>query len=408
MRTLNFVQADKDEPTFTNNCINYKNENFCKKNEPTFTKDCISYKYENYCTMVTTSTTISPSTAPTSSVPIQENSTELIRSVDVLLLGVAILFLAIALFVRQKSARLKHELAKCRAVEVEQHNEIQSLKKQQAQSELHQRPSTEIESIIDDVEVARPQDNSFPYTFKATVYRAPKSDEFIETCADMALVNLSDQIFTISDGVSQAFNSARWSELLVQHVITSCDTPSLIESIPRIARFWDDDCNELLKNEDSQSFARQKQLQGSQSTLASLRLFNRNHELFWRFHTVGDSLLMIVDTSDTPNLVQRSIPFSKVDDFPVSPDTLSTKAPHLRGHIKTFEILAAENQMLLLMTDALARYAVSHGSSGFDIGDIFPFLGKTDTDFADWLQNARQNGLGDDDSTLIMICRLDE
>lgn len=388
MRPVNFVRADKEEPTFTDNCFEYKNENYCKT--------------------VTTSTTISPGSAPASRVPIQENSTELIRSVDVLLLGVAILFLAIALFVLQKSARLKQKLADLRRVVVANHEEIRELKEQLDQSEFRQWPSKEIESTINGEAMARRQDNSFPYTFDASVYRAPKSDELIETCADMAIVNISDQIFTIADGVSQAFNSARWSELLVRNITTGCDTPTLIESIPEIARSWDDDCNALLQNEDPQSFTRQKQLQGSQSTLASLHLFNRNNELFWRFHTVGDSLLMIVDTSEIPNLVQRSIPFTKVDDFPVSPDTLSTKAPHLRGHIKTFEIPAAENQMLLLMTDALARYAVSHGSSGFDIGNIFPFLGKTDTDFADWLQNARQNGLGDDDSTLIMISRRDE
>ena len=112
---------------------------------------------------------------------------------------------------------------------------------------------------------------------------------------------------------------------------------------------------------------------------------------------------MIVDSVDNANLVQRFMPFTKVEDFPSGPDILSTKAPHLRGHIKTFEIPATESQKLLLMTDALARYAVSHGSPGIDIDSIFPFLGGSDTDFTEWLQNARQDGLGDDDSTLIMI-----
>ena len=383
MFVRNFVKVDKDEATFTDNCFIWKNEKYCKT--------------------VTTSTTISPSIAPSSSVPIQGNTTDLIRSVDVLLLGVAILFLAIALIMRQKSARLKHELAKSRKVREAQHIQIRSLKEQRDQSEFRQRLSTEIESTINDVAVARPQDNSFSYTFDATIYRAPKSDEILETCADMAIVNISDQIFTIADGVSQAYNSARWSELLVQNITTGCDTPTLIESIPTIAQYWNADCEKLLQNEDPQSFTRQKQLQGSQSTLASLRLFKRNHDLCWRFHTIGDSLLVIVNASDNPNLVQRFMPFTKVEDFPSGPDILSTKAPHLRGHIKTFEIPATEGQKLLLMTDALARYAVSHGSPGIDIESIFPFLGGSDTDFADWLQNARQNGLGDDDSTLIMI-----
>jgi len=376
MFALNFVQVDKDEPTFTDNCF--------------------IFKVEKYCTTDATSTTISPSIAPSSSVPIQENNSDLIRSVDVLLLGVAILFLAIALIMRQKSASLKHELIKWRKVREALHNEIRSLKEQRAQSELHK-------PLPSEKEPTGPIDHSFPYTFDTTVYRAPKSDEILETCADMAHVNTSDQIFTIADGVSQAFNSARWSELLVQHVTSSCDTPTLIESIPGIARSWDADCEELLQNEDPQSFTRQKQSQGSQSTLASVRLFERNHDLYWRFHTIGDSLLVIVDASDSPNLVQRFMPFTKVEDFPSSPDILSTKAPYLRGHIKTFEIPALESQKLLLMTDALARYAVFHGSPGIEIESIFPFLGGSDTDFADWLQTARQNGLGDDDSTLIMI-----
>jgi hypothetical protein len=385
MFVQNIVQVDKDEPTFADNCF--------------------IFKVEKYCTAVTTSTTISPSIAPSSSVPIQENNSDLIRSVDLLLLGVAILFLAIALIMRQKSASMKHELIKGRKVRDVQHNEIRSLKEQLAQSELRQPPTQppKPNPPIGDSERPKTQDHSFPYTFDAIVYRAPKSDEIPETCADMADVNSSDQIFTIADGVSQAFNSARWSELLVQHVTSSCDTPTLIEFIPKIAQYWDADCEELLQNEDPQSFTRQKQSQGSQSTLASVHLFERNHDLCWRFHTIGDSLLVIVDASDSPNLVQRFMPFTKVEDFPSSPDILSTKAPYLRGHIKTFEFPASESQKLILMTDALARYVVSHGSPGIDIEGIFPFLGGSDKDFADWLQDARQNGLGDDDSTLIMI-----
>ena len=120
MFVRNFVKVDKDEATFTDNCFIWKNEKYCKT--------------------VTTSTTISPSIAPSSSVPIQGNTTDLIRSVDVLLLGVAILFLAIALIMRQKSASLKHELIKWRKVREALHNEIRSLKEQRAQSELHKPP----------------------------------------------------------------------------------------------------------------------------------------------------------------------------------------------------------------------------------------------------------------------------
>ncbi len=114
MFALNFVQFDKDEPTFTDNCF--------------------IFKVERYCTADTTSTTLSQSIAPSSSVPIQENNSDLIRSVDVLLLGVAILFLAIALIMRQKSASLKHELIKWRKVREALHNEIRSLKEQLAKS----------------------------------------------------------------------------------------------------------------------------------------------------------------------------------------------------------------------------------------------------------------------------------
>jgi hypothetical protein len=377
----NFVQVDNDEVPVVGNCLIWQNT--------------------NYCTAVTTSTTLSPSIAPSSSVPIQENNSDLIRSVDVLLLGVAILFLAIALLLGRKSSLQKKKIANITDICDKRHEKIMALEDQLVESKILLRPRPPLDG--EDAEMKKPKDHSFPYTFDAIVYREPKSDEILETCADMACVNTSDQIFTIADGVSQAFNSARWSELLVQHVTSSCDTPTLIESIPEIAQSWDADCEELLQNEDPHSFSRQKQLQGSQSTLASLHLFERNNDLCWRFHTIGDSLLMIVDASDSPNLVQRFMPFTKVEDFPSGPDILSTKAPHLRGHIKTFEIPATESQKLLLMTDALARYAVSHGSPGIDIESIFPFLGGSDTDFTEWLQNARQDGLGDDDSTLIMI-----
>ena len=390
MFVQNIVQIDNDEVPLVGNCFIFHNQ--------------------AYCPTATTSTTISPSIAPPTSNPIQENNSDLIRSVDVLLLILATLFLAIALLLGRKSSLQKKKITNITEICDKRHEKIMALEDQLVESELRQPPvhPPKPDPLIGDPKRPKTEDHSFPYTFNATIYRASKSDETLETCADKARINISDQIFTIADGVSQAFNSAYWSELLVQNITTGCDTPTLIESIPTIARSWDADCEELLQNEDLHSFPRQKQLQGSQSTLASVRLFKRNLDLCWRFHTIGDSLLMIVDASDNPNLVQRFIPFTKVEDFPSGPDILSTKAPHLRGHIKTFEIPATESQKLLLMTDALARYAVSHGSPGIEIESIFPFLGGSDTDFVDWLQNARQNGLGDDDSTLIMIYPHDE
>lgn len=243
----------------------------------------------------------------------------------------------------------------------------------------------------------------YPYRYSAQLFKTSKSDEKIEECADMACINQKDQIFSIADGVSQAFNSGRWSQLLVERVTSTCDIFSLVTDISQSINFWENDCHLLLENEDPKSFIRQKQLEGSQSTLASLSLINRNEQLFWRFSTIGDSLLIVLDTSDDLSKVPKFIPFLKTDDFPSSPDVLSTKYPYLRGCIKTYEISANTEQKLLLMTDALARYAVQRRLGNEPIYEVFPFLISSEIDFNNWIRETRNLGLADDDSTLIYI-----
>jgi hypothetical protein len=255
------------------------------------------------------------------------------------------------------------------------------------------------ESQVDKIE---PND-ALLFRFNSTIFRTSKSDETIESCADWANADHGRQIFTIADGVSQAFNSSKWAEILVKNADSTKNLNEFIHDIQRFSEEWEADCSSLLINEDAHSFIRQKQRQGAQSTFANLRLVNREDMQYWQFSTIGDSLLVILDTSEDTRSIQRLVPWSKIESFPGSPDIVSTMTPFIRGHIKSFEYPASERQELLLMTDALARYLVSRASIEGEIDEFFPFLNNSEFSFQKWVDAARADGLQDDDSTLIHL-----
>jgi hypothetical protein len=241
------------------------------------------------------------------------------------------------------------------------------------------------------------------YRFNSNIFRTSKSDETLESCADWAKADHARQVFTIADGVSQAFNSSKWAEILVTKADATKTLYEFIDDIQRLSEDWEADCTSLLTDEDTHSFIRQKQRQGAQSTFANLRLVKRGELQYWQFSTIGDSLLVILDTSEDSRSIQRLVPWSKIESFPGSPDIVSTKMPYIRGHIKSFEYPASEHQELLLMTDALARYLVSQASIEGEVDEIFPFINTSKVTFQTWVDNARADGLQDDDSTLIHL-----
>lgn len=255
------------------------------------------------------------------------------------------------------------------------------------------------ESHVDPIE---PND-ALLFKFNSTIFRTSKSDETIESCADWANTDHGRQMFTIADGVSQSFNSAKWAEILVSRADSTKNLKEFIDDVQRFAEDWEADCSSLLTDEDPHSFVRQKQQQGAQSTFANLRLVKHGELQYWQFSTIGDSLLVILDTSEGSRSIQRLAPWSKLESFPGSPDVVASKAPNVRGHVKTFEYPASEHQELLLMTDALARHLVSLASIEGEIDEFFPFLNDSKIPFQTWVDNARINGLQDDDSTLIYI-----
>ena len=260
------------------------------------------------------------------------------------------------------------------------------------------------ESQVDKIE----PNNELLFKFNSTIFRTSKSDETIESCADWANTDHGRQIFTIADGVSQAFNSSKWAEILVKNADSTKNLKEFIDDVQRFAEDWELDCSVLLTDEDPHSFVRQKQQQGAQSTIANLRLVRRGELQYWQFSTIGDSLLVVLDTSEGSSTIQRLAPWSKIESFPGSPDVVASKTPYIRGHVKAFEYPASEHQELLLMTDALARYLVSRASIEGEIDEFFPFLNNSEVSFQTWVDNARAEGLQDDDSTLIHIFPLND
>jgi len=307
----------------------------------------------------------------------------------------AVAFAAILLKVRAKSNLQETDLVRVKADIRQYRMKITEL---QRRLEMSDAATQKISKIEPQLEVIPSQ------SFRTSVFKTSKGGESLDTCADMAYINEKDKVFAIADGVSQAFNSTKWAELLVANASEPGGLISLLNHVQHLSKEWEADCSVLLKDEDPQSFIKQKQLQGSQSTLAILKLVSRDDSVKkWEFNTVGDSLLIALDSSKPTLLIKRFCPWSNTSDFPTGPDVIATNPPYLRGHVKTYQFEFAHEESYLLMTDALARYAVTNCKVGTSVLTVFPFLEDDQHNFETWIESARKSGLDDDDSTLISI-----
>ena len=344
---------------------------------------CFQYSNENYCR------------AQEPAVAVTESSNEI--SFGLLLfasIACACLLLLVIQFRLYKKLQTKHSRL------------LESKSKKRIVIDPLPPPPTPPQDQLDGVEKRGHQlasTDELLFRFNSSIFRTSKSDETIDSCADWANTDHGRQMFTIADGVSQSFNSAKWAEILVTKADSTKNMSEFIDDVQRFAEEWEEDCASLLADEDPHSFVRQKQQQGAQSTFANLRLVKRGELQYWQFTTIGDSLLVVLDTSEGSRPIQRLAPWSKIESFPGSPDVVASKTPHVRGHLKSFEYPASKHQELLLMTDALARYLVSRASIEGEIDELFPFLNNSEIPFQTWVDDARAEGLQDDDSTLIHI-----
>ena len=228
-----------------------------------------------------------------------------------------------------------------------------------------------------------------------------KLGEQYSDCQDRFSISEDNHAIAVSDGMSQSIFPQFWAEILSDYYVQNghCsddDRKNLCsEWLERVLAFK---MEEEAKGRDLwrlQNHLIEKK--GAGATLCGIVFEN---EKKWHGDVLGDSCIIEVDLKGEAPLHFFSSEEKPFDSYPDYYDSFPEKQG--RGEITSVEGEISEEKSLLLVTDAFSDYFYRHPESGSEwIKKVFELT--THDDFCSLIDEWRQNGLHDDDSTLCII-----
>ena len=189
----------------------------------------------------------------------------------------------------------------------------------------------------------------------------------ITTCEDALRSDVRHGLFCVADGAGTTIFSNIWADILVEQFVQD----PLMSSDPFEMEWWIRQAQKryrgLAPKSDKLNWnARQKALeQGAYATLATLRFIRSDAQaLAAELLVIGDSCVIIGHPGK-----QQIVPFplQHAQDFDRAPYCVPSLLKNLNRHVlyaKTYEVTLSPGDILILATDAVARWIISGGGSG--------------------------------------------
>jgi hypothetical protein len=206
--------------------------------------------------------------------------------------------------------------------------------------------------------------------FKGSV---PKHLEFPEANEDELRACDSEQLYVLSDGASESYNSSLWAKVLVEAWFRSQPRRNVLRWLRNAIQQYD--CRS-----DTASMSWSQEAAFQRGSFASLLALHWTQDSDLRVTAVGDSIVVLV----TDNQVTWSFPYKTAVQFQDRPHLLSTI---LRRNFGPFFVDAAQairandpegpchanvpwrsskEDRLLCVTDALGEWLLRDGDDQFD------------------------------------------
>lgn len=225
-------------------------------------------------------------------------------------------------------------------------------------------------------------------------FTTARISENASTNADF--VDFNETSISIADGVSRSFRPKEWARYLAQKA-----NGSTVE-------VFRDNLETICANFPTPDFDNLPFTQrglydryGSQSTLMTVHLSpSSGGSVDVTAWSIGDCFLICTAPNISPELM-TTWPFSHPDEFPQAPSVICTQTPYVRG-IEYGPVVMTINsgERLLVMTDALGRYASRCLKGGLQVNQIFPFLDES-VEFGQWARDSVEEGVIEEDDFTI-------
>jgi hypothetical protein len=191
--------------------------------------------------------------------------------------------------------------------------------------------------------------------------QVPKDVLYPESNEDNFEIDLATGRVAISDGASESFDSRTWAHLLVSEFVRN----------PAVNVEWlENVILEYSKQYDLAALSWSKQAsfdRGSFATLVGLEYFQEKNTI--DITTIGDSMCAFIEES----VLRKTFPYSSFEEFKQRPELLCTKIENneffqdntvCKKHVTSLTVYPEKETHLLLMTDALAEWALRQEAEG--------------------------------------------
>lgn len=238
-----------------------------------------------------------------------------------------------------------------------------------------------------------------------------KSEHTDQTCEDALGLNLSHGLLTVADGVGTTLFSNIWARHLVEHFL---DTP-LLSDDPFEVEWWLRTAQQHFQQtlpalEGMPWNVLQKvQNEGSFSTLATVRIAASSTNPLLaqaKLLVFGDSCIFLRKAGSGTIL---SFPLDQAAAFDQPPICLPSKLSAFNRHFQRAAALALEvapGDILLLATDAVARWIVSAGNAGYadQCAAFMAIVAQTPASWPIFIAGCRASeAMVDDDCTAVVL-----
>jgi Protein phosphatase 2C len=223
------------------------------------------------------------------------------------------------------------------------------------------------------------------------VRTVPKNGNGPDENEDSAAGDVVSGRFAVSDGASTAARAEVWSKLLTDAFVQGED-PLATDTLSTLRRHWQD----RVCTPELAWYAREKVARGSAATFLGVWLDGNAY----RMTAVGDSCLLHLSGQELV-LVAPLTDWREFSRFPELVHTAPNR-PVSPGHVWSGGGRLGDGDVLLLVTDAVAKYLLWQRSETGRLPDILGHLGD-DEQFAGFVEQARERGMANDDSTACVV-----
>jgi serine/threonine protein phosphatase PrpC len=241
---------------------------------------------------------------------------------------------------------------------------------------------------------------------RAQAFRLPKAgnteEEYEDACWPEGAVRREARLFrcAVADGATEASFAGLWARLLVRaYCRAELSSARLPISLRALASAWDD----AVASRPLPWYAEEKARAGAFAALAGLTMTVSRGEVRWRALAIGDSCIFHL----RGGALIAAFPLQAADDFDNRPYLLGSKAEsngQLRVHVRHATGRAQSCDRFLLMTDALAAWALRSSEAGDNPWEALSSAAHDEEVFRGLIGDLRTSGdIRNDDVTLMTV-----